>query len=132
MRNRKRLDADQGRRRHPGQALVEFALVIPIFLVLVVAIAEFAFLLTVKTGITFASEDATQYAAELGNAADADCYILQLIESDIQAPVDRSRIQSVSIFWTDLNGSNLGADTWTRTGNHLCSKRRDDPLHAGD
>jgi Flp pilus assembly protein TadG len=101
--------------------LVEFALVIPIFLVLVVAIAEFAFLLTVKTGITFASQDGTQYAAELGNATDADCYILQRIEADVQAPVDASRIQSVSIFWTNLTGANLGADTWNRSGTHLCN-----------
>ena len=35
------------RRRHRGQALVEFSLIIPIFMTLVVAIAEFSFLLTI-------------------------------------------------------------------------------------
>ena len=103
-------------RRNPrGQALVEFALVIPVFLALVVAIAEFAFLLTVKTGIAYASQDATQIAAELGNTSDADVYILQQIEEDVQAPVDKAKIQSVSVFWTDLNSTNKGANTFTLT-----------------
>jgi len=95
---------------------VEFALVIPVFLALVVAIAEFAFLLTVKTGVTYASQDATQIAAELGNTSDADVYILQQIEEDVQAPVDKAKIQSVSVFWTDLNSTNKGANTFTRSG----------------
>lgn len=104
------------RRRSRGQALVEFALVIPIFLVVVVAIAEFAFLLTVKTGITYASQDATAMASALGDSPDADVYILQQIERDLQAPVDKAKIVSVSIFWTDLNGTNKGANTFERRG----------------
>jgi len=119
MRIRKRGTAVRSRRSR-GQALVEFALAIPIFLTLVVAIVEFAFLLTVKTGVTYASEDATQTAAELGNTPDADCMILQQVERDIQAPVDKVRIQTVSIFWTDLNGANKGADTWARSGSYKC------------
>jgi hypothetical protein len=73
-------------------------------------------LLTVKTGVTYASQDATQLAAELGNSPDADVYILQQIEKDIQAPVDDTKIQSVTVFWTDLNGSNKGANTFVRSG----------------
>jgi Flp pilus assembly protein TadG len=116
MRNRERRAASRRRRGARGQTLVEFALVIPIFLTLVVAIAEFAFLLTVRTGITYASQDATQLAAELGNSPDSDIYILQQIEKDVQSPVDKSRILSVSIFWTDLNGTNKGANTYSRSG----------------
>ena len=116
MRNHKRATATQRRRRGPGQAMVEFALVILPFMVLVVAIAEFAFLLTVKTGITYASQDATQLAAELGGTPDADVYILAQIEKDVQTPVDKTKITGVTIFWTDLNGANKGANTFTRTG----------------
>jgi Flp pilus assembly protein TadG len=103
-------------RRARGQALVEFSLVIPIFLTLILAIAEFSFLLVVKVGTTDAAQDAVQYASELGQTANADFYILQLVEKDMAAPIDRTRIQSVSIFWTDPTGANKGADTYTRSG----------------
>jgi Flp pilus assembly protein TadG len=46
------------RRRSRGQALVEFALIIPIFMTLVVAIAEFSVLFTSYTSLGFASHDA--------------------------------------------------------------------------
>jgi Flp pilus assembly protein TadG len=95
---------------------VEFSLIIPIFMTLVVAIGEFSFLLVVKVGTTDAAQDAVQYASELGQTANADFYILQLVEKDMSAPIDRNQIQSVSIFQTDLTGANKGADTYTRNG----------------
>lgn len=104
------------RRRHCGQALAEFALVIPIFLVLVVAIAEFGLLVTIRNGVTLASQDATSLASQLGNSQDADVYVLRQIEQDLQPPVDKSKIVSVSIFWTDLNGSSKGTNTYVRGG----------------
>jgi Flp pilus assembly protein TadG len=96
---------------------VEFALVIPIFLVVVVAIAEFAFFLTIKTGVTDAAQDAAQLASELGNTSYADNMILQLVEKDMGAPADKSKIASVEIISTDLYGkTNNGEDFWQRTG----------------
>jgi hypothetical protein len=97
---------------------VEFALVIPIFLTIVVAIAEFAFVLTVKTGVSFAGQDATQLAAELGNTPDADVLILQQIEKDLQAPVNSAKVTSVTVFWTDSTGVAKAADTWTKPGSY--------------
>jgi len=104
------------RRRSGGQALVEFTLIIPIFMTLVVAIAEFSFLLVVKIGVTNTAQDAVQYASELGQTTNADFYILQLVEKDMAVPINRQRIQSVVIFKTNLLGTNLGSDTYTRTG----------------
>lgn len=106
------------RRRSSGQALVEFSLIIPIFMLLIVAIAEFSFLLTIKTGVGFAGLDATQLAAQLGNTPEADVMILQLIEKDLQPPVDRTNVQSVIIFWTDPNGTVKASDTWTKPGTY--------------
>jgi len=83
---------------------------------LVVAICEFAFFLTIKVGVTDTAQDAVQYASELGNTPNADFMVLQLVEKDMGAPIDKTKIQSVSIFWTNLSGQNLGADTYTRTG----------------
>jgi len=101
MRNRRRLTADRSRRRSPGQALVEFALVIPVFLLVFVAIAEFSFLFTAYSSIGYASHDAVQLAAELGNATGADAAILQRVDQDVQAPADPTKIVSVDIYWVN-------------------------------
>ena len=104
-----------------GQALVEFALIIPLFLILIVALAEFSFLLTVKVGVSDTAQDAVQLASELGNTANADCTVLQLVEKDMGAPIDKAKIQSVSFFWTDVTGANKGANTYVRTGTMTCA-----------
>ena len=52
-----------------GQSLVEFALVIPIFLVLLMAVIEFAFLMNGQLSINYATRDAALIAAEAGNAS---------------------------------------------------------------
>jgi Flp pilus assembly protein TadG len=103
-------------RRARGQALVEFALVIPIFMAIVVSLFELSFFLTTRIGLSNAGQDAAQLASEVGKDPDADFLILQLIEKDISAPMSATWIQSVSIFKTDLYGNNLGADTYTRSG----------------
>jgi Flp pilus assembly protein TadG len=116
-----RLIGDPFKRRpaERGQALVEFSLVIPIFMVIFLAIAEFAFVLTTKTGVTNASQDAVQLAAELGNSQYADTTILQLVESDISSPLDKNKIYSVEIVWTDSYGTvNNAEDMYRRTGSN--------------
>jgi hypothetical protein len=100
--------------------MVEFTMIFMIFMTIVVGIMEFSFLLTVKTGISFASQDATQLAAQLGNTADADCTILQLIDKDLQAPIDRAKVQAVKIFYTDSTGTVGVSDNWTKSGTYLC------------
>ncbi len=55
------------RRRHErdkGQSLVEFAFVIPIFLVLLIGVIEFAFLMNANLSISYATRDAALVAAE--------------------------------------------------------------------
>ena len=101
-------------RRSRGQALVEFSLVILPFMTLIVAIAEFSFLLTVKVGISTTSQDAVQLAAELGNGASADFQILSLVERDVSPPMNKAKIVSVVIFSTDPYGKvNNGPVSYT-------------------
>ncbi len=105
------------RRDSRGQALVEFSLIIPIFLMIIVALMEFSFLLTTKIGVTNTAQDAVQLASQLGNTPDADLMILQLVEKDVSAPLSPLKIQSVTIFQTDTYGTaNTGSDTYTRGG----------------
>jgi hypothetical protein len=122
--------AGQRRRRHRsrGQALVEFTLVIPIFLGVVVAICEFSFLFTSFISVSYASHDAAQVAATYGNTAGADCAILQRISSDITVPADPAKIKDVDIYWVNTATADAspvgGAEsiyTWDG-GSHSCTK----------
>jgi Flp pilus assembly protein TadG len=110
-----RLMASPPRRRHgsSGQAMVEFAMVIWLFLMLIIAIVEFSVLFTSYVSIGFASKDAVQVAATLGDTANADTSILERIYNDVMAPADQNRITEVDIYQVDLtstNGSPLGSN----------------------
>ena len=101
-----------------GQALVEFAFVFPLFMVLLVAVIEYGFLMNATLASSYATRDASLIAAEAGNAAGADCAILKKIEDDINGPSDPANITTVQIYWADpvtgaIKGGNV--DTYTRS-----------------
>jgi Flp pilus assembly protein TadG len=50
-----------------GQGLVEFALVMPVFLLLVLGIVEFGRLMTAYSSVSTASRDAARYAVSVGD-----------------------------------------------------------------
>ncbi len=124
-------------RRHTsrGQGLVEFSLVIPIFLVVMMGILEFGFLFNGILSINFATRDAALIAAEAGNGVGADCVILEKIEQDVSAPANPANISQVQIYWTDDNGQAIdtsgnvttfgsatqAVDTYNRTGSTTCT-----------
>jgi Flp pilus assembly protein TadG len=115
--------SDRGR----GQTLAEFALVLPLFMVLLMGVIEFAFMFNATLAINFASRNASLVAAEAGSQSTADCAILSKIESDIGAPLDKtmtatSGIQSVTIYEADRAGNATGAtNVYTRTGTMSCA-----------
>ena len=108
--------------RVAGQSLVEFALVLPLLLVLVISLIEFGFLLNANLSISYATRDAALIAAEAGDNSGADCLILKKIEDDITSPADDAAIQGVQIYWSDQNGNVLGGaiNAYTRTGSTTC------------
>ena len=114
--------------RSPGQALVEFALVIPIFILMFVALAEFAFLFTAYVEIGFASHDGSSVAATYGNTAGADCATIERVNADTGAPANRNQIISIDIYWVDTSTPNglpvSGAENiYTYDGlSHQCQK----------
>jgi hypothetical protein len=60
---------------HKGQSLVEFALVMPIFLMLIMGIVEFGRLMITYTGVASASREAARYGASVGiNASGVEHY----------------------------------------------------------
>ncbi len=105
-----------------GQTLVEFALVFPIFLTLLLSLIEFAFLFNAILSVQFATQNAAVIAAEIGDAPGmpgklpvADCAILQEVERDVIAPAQRSQIGTVDIIWADAAGVSKGGGTSTTT-----------------
>jgi Flp pilus assembly protein TadG len=111
-------------RRHDsedGQALVEFALVFPIFILLIVGLIEFSLAFNALLSVNFASRDAALLAAEAGEDSGSDCVILASIDADVQPPASRVRIATVRIYWADSQGNELAANVYTRTGSFNCT-----------
>jgi hypothetical protein len=111
------------RREENGQSLVEFALVVPVLMLLIVGLVEFALAFNSRDSVFFASRDASMLAAEGGRIAGTDCVVLDRVERDIVSPARPVRVQTVKIFWSDKNGNELSGveNLYTRTGSTTCS-----------
>lgn len=109
-------------RRAGGQALVEFALVFPIFFLVLLALIEFAFLFSGLLGISYATRDAALLAAEAGNAKGADCVIIAAVDRAVTPPADDDRIQKIVIYRADRNGVEIpgASNEWVRGGSTDC------------
>ena len=70
-----------GREHQRGQTLVEFALVIPVFLLFLIGLFEFSFAFNAQLTTNYASRAGGLVAAEAGNEGAADCLILDAIEA---------------------------------------------------
>jgi hypothetical protein len=114
-------------RSHPqkggeGQTLVEFALVFPLFLLLLFGVIEFAFVFSGMLGISYATRDAALLAAEAGNADGADCVIIQAVDTALTPPAADNRITAVIVYRADQNGVEMAgvSNRWTRGGSTDC------------
>jgi len=116
------VDGRDRREKSRGQALVEFALVFPIFFTLILGVIEFAFVFNALLSVNYAARDAALAAAEAGDTTGADCVILQAVESAMGPPTDEDRIQSVEIYEANANGGQIGSPTtYTRTSSTTCN-----------
>ncbi len=124
---RRRGSRTGNRRADGGQTLVEFALVFPIFLLLVFALIEFAFVFSGLLGISYATRDAALIAAEAGSGLAgsdkaADCAIIQTVDRAVSAPADDNRIQSITIYKANQSGVEIAgvSNVWTRGASTAC------------
>ena len=109
-----------------GQTLVEFALVFPMFVLLLMSVVEFSFAFNANLSLAFASRDAALIAAEAGNGIGGDCVIIQAVTRDVGAPADANAITSIEIFWSDQNGGYKNADNtlknvWNHSSSTTCN-----------
>jgi hypothetical protein len=109
-------------RAQSGQTLVEFALVIPIFIVLFMGVIEVALAMNAVVGVNRASQQAAHTASIMGAQQAADCLILRDIEADIIAPNDRTKVREVRIQRTAMAGNQIYAtQLYTRGGSLDCT-----------
>jgi Flp pilus assembly protein TadG len=105
-----------------GQAMVEFAMVIPFLIVLLMALLELALALNASMSVTRASQNGAHFAATAGNTAGADCLILQEVESHVSVPNNAANISEVVIERTALAGNlSYAQQKWARSGETTCT-----------
>ena len=109
------------RKRSAGVTLVEFAIVLPIFISTLFALIEFSVAFNAVLTINRASQAGALIAGQAGNNPDADCVILSRIDQELSAPIDKTNVQQVKIFRASSTGSTiLASSTYTRSGSTDC------------
>jgi Flp pilus assembly protein TadG len=121
-------DRASGRRRQRGQGLIEFALVFPLFIYLLMSVIEFGFFFNATLQTNFSTRNAALIAAEAGNNENADCFILRQIESDTTIPNSAVSIQEVRVFRANRDGSEAASSIYTRTGPTSCQESDGTPF----
>lgn len=116
----------------PGQAIVEFALVIPLFLTVLVGVIEFGFLLNAVNTVNYATRDAALIAAEAGNNTTADCAIVKQVFADMGAPTTWDQVTEIRIYLADVNGNGANGstvDVYSAGGSTTCVTGQDSQGH---
>jgi hypothetical protein len=109
-------------RRKDGQALVEFALVLPVFLLIVLGIAEFGFAFAHHITMEYATREGARMGAGLANGSatfdcnDVDDQVVAAVQRVLTASgsqLDVGRVGEIRIYKADANGQETGsANIW--------------------
>jgi len=118
------------RRRADGQSLVEFALIVPVFLLILVGMIEFGFVFTHNLTIEYATREGARAGAALANGGDAlgcggttwqtvDPLVIAAVERVLQSPGSQivvSKVSQIVIYKANpsTGANDQGAqDVWT-------------------
>lgn len=118
-----RVEAGPRRRSgEAGQTLVEFAMVMPMLLLLFMGVLEFSLALNASLAVNRASQHGAHVAASAGNIAGADCLVLDAVEGALGTPNSADRISEVLIERTAMTGDQAYAtQRWVRGGTTTCT-----------
>ncbi len=104
-----------------GQTLVEFTLVVPFVVILLMALLELSLALNASLAVNRASQHGAHLAATAGNIGGADCLVLEAVEQDLGAPNNVSNISEVLIERTSMVGNYVDMrQVWRRGGTTDC------------
>ncbi len=118
-----RLHSPFTRRASRAQSLVEFAVALPIFMVLLLGMLEFGFVFTHHLGLEYATREGARMGAALANGtsqvacSDVDNNIIASLQRVVTSPgsqVNAARINSIQIYDADSAGLPIGSavNTW--------------------
>jgi Flp pilus assembly protein TadG len=123
---RRRLPATGTRER--GQGLVEFAMLVPVFMLILLGLLEFGMVFDHTMTITTATREGARNGAAFANgnsttmicttSVDVDKYIIAAVQRVLKAPGSRvvvSRVQEIDIYKAAANGTPSGTaiNAWT-------------------
>lgn len=106
--NRTRAASKRWRIDGRGQSLVEFALVIPLFIALLFGTLEMGLLFKTRSAFQEAALEAGRAVAAAGQSADADVQALQEMQNTLSAE-DLTKITKITIYRSDTQGNFFGA-----------------------
>jgi hypothetical protein len=118
-----------GRSAEAGQGLAEFALTLPIFVLLMMGVLEFGFLYNNILTVQYAARQGVSAAAQAGGVDGADCSILKAVERALTAPIDKTRIASIQIYKSDASGDPIpgSVNLYVRSGTLDCPGSETEP-----
>jgi hypothetical protein len=94
--------------RARGQALVEFTLIMPVFLIIVLAGLEFGAAFDHRTAMAYAVREGARVGASLGkggtNPAGVDPAIVAAVQRGLTDPILVENVTSIEIFKSDASG----------------------------
>lgn len=108
------------RRVSRGQALVEFALFVPLLLFMLVGATDVASLLNDHLTIIYATRTGARVGATLGTAPQADCAIVGSLQAAL-ANDHNITLNRIVIFKSDANGNPIAANEDIYPGNATCT-----------
>ncbi len=101
-----------------GQALVEFAFIIPVFLLLLFGTLEVGLLLKTRAAYDQAAQQAVRVAAAAGNAGDADARMLTTLQQTLPAE-NLDGITSVTVFDATAGAPSTAQTVYMYQGGHF-------------
>jgi len=133
MRRRALLAAGRRARAEHGQSLVEFAVLVPVFMLILIGMLEFGLMFNHDLTLQYASREGARVGSALGCGAnsnsptcdsalpspqDVDTYIVAAVQRVLEAsgsPINMAQIGSITIFRATSTGGVVGSntDTWT-------------------
>jgi Flp pilus assembly protein TadG len=111
-----------------GQGLVEFAMAVPVFLLLLLGILEFGFIFDQTMTVSYATREGARNGAAFANgnattmpctsSEDVDKYIVAAVQRILEAPGSRvavARVDEIRIYNASSSGTQIGgqANIWT-------------------
>lgn len=108
-----------------GQALVEFSMVVPVFMLILLGLLEFGFAFDHQLTLSYASREGARTAAALAAGADlADCrdvdaYVVSAVERVLDSPGspvagNLGQVSQIRVYKAGTTGGELGpVNVWT-------------------